>query len=126
MSEPTEPAPFAAQIFVHGQPVCAYPLTRCEPCMFGQHPGGAHGWAGVEDIEHAKTTGQPDPSNQRCGCDCTDGPALDEPEPPDLDGLDEVTFSDLEPCKVCGEHGPCGYDAEGRALIHIDAFEDES
>lgn len=39
----------------------------------------------------------------------------------------EVDFSDEDqsppdeyggPCDVCGERGPCGYDAEGRPLIH--------
>lgn len=24
----------------------------------------------------------------------------------------------MNPCEVCGEWGPCGYDAEGRILIH--------
>ena len=24
----------------------------------------------------------------------------------------------LNPCEVCGEWGPCGYDQEGRPLIH--------
>jgi hypothetical protein len=35
--------------------------------------------------------------------------SYDEPEP-----LDIV----LNPCGVCGEWGPCDYDAEGRPLIH--------
>lgn len=34
-------------------------------------------------------------------------------DPPDMD----VQVSET-PCGVCGEHGACGYDAEGRPLIH--------
>lgn len=30
-----------------------------------------------------------------------------------------------EPCPVCGSVGACGYDAEGRALIHAVEDEDE-
>lgn len=122
MTGPTEPAPFAAAYLIDGQNVCAYTTARCDCCMFGQHPGGLHGWAGIEDIEHAKATGQPDPSNQKCGCDCTDGPVLDQPEP----DVEVDTFSDLEPCPICGEHGACSYDSEGRPLVHTDALEDES
>lgn len=33
----------------------------------------------------------------------------------------------MNPCEVCGEWGPCGYDAEGRILIHwIEPEADES
>lgn len=39
---------------------------------------------------------------------------------PDLD----IAISTI-PCAVCGESGACGYDAEGRALIHA-TEEDES
>lgn len=121
-AQPTEPAPFAAAYLVDGKNVCAFPTARCEPCQFSQCPGGAHSWASKDDIIHALRSGQPDPGNQKCGCDCTDGPELGPPEP----DFDEVTFSDLEPCPTCGEHGPCGYDAEGLPMIHTDAFEDES
>lgn len=43
----------------------------------------------------------------------------------EFDCLDEVTFSDLEPCPVCGTYGPCGYDAEGRPMVHTDVFDDD-
>lgn len=122
-AQPTEPAPFAAAYIVDGQNVCAYPFARCEPCQFGQHPGGTHSWAGPEDRIFAMDNGQPDPATQKCGCDCTDGPELEQE--PELD-IDEIAFSALEPCPICGEHGPCGYDAEGLPMVHTDAFEDES
>ncbi len=47
--------------------------TRCWDCMAAIHPNRPHGWAGVEDVEHAKATGQPNPSAQPCGCRCADG-----------------------------------------------------
>ena len=48
-----------------------------------------------------------------------------QPEPfEDGPDLDDTTNQD-KPCPLCGEHGACGYDAEGRALIHaLDATED--
>lgn len=51
-------------------------LTRCEPCQFGwcPRPRHWHSWAGDEDIEHAKTTGQPDPRTSICGCSCAGAP----------------------------------------------------
>lgn len=118
-TQPTEPAPFAGQYLVDGVPQCAHPGARCEPCQFGQHPGGNHTWANLEDVVHALRTGQPDPANQKCDCFCVDEPEHIEPEP----DFDEVTFSDLEPCPVCGEHGACGYDADGRPMVHTDAFD---
>lgn len=121
-AQPTEPAPFAAQTFVDGKPVCSVTTARCWPCQFGQHTGGVHTWADDEEIAAAVKKGLPDPSTQRCGCPCTDEPERDvEPDP----DIDEITFSDLEPCPVCGEHGPCSYDGEGRPMIHSDAFDDE-
>lgn len=47
-------------------------LTKCEECQAGSHYDEPtwHGWAGAEDIKHARATGQPDPSNSRCGCYC--------------------------------------------------------
>lgn len=51
-------------------------------------------------------------------------------EEPDWDGqgsYDEPGPLDivLNPCEVCGEWGPCGYDAEGRPLIHWQPPEEE-
>lgn len=80
MSEPTQPAPFSSAYIVNGEVVRCH-TTRCWECMLGQCPGGVHTWAGLDDIAHAVTTGQPDPSDQRCGCDCTDGHAGDVTEP---------------------------------------------
>jgi hypothetical protein len=47
----------------------------------------------------------------------------DEPEPYDAD-LDGIT-SQNDPCPECGETGPCGYDMEGRPMIHITETEDK-
>jgi len=33
---------------------------------------------------------------------------------------DVFTFPD--PCGVCGEYGACGYDSEGRALVHAEGL----
>ena len=46
--------------------------AKCEPCMFGSHYDEPtwHTWAGVEDVEHASNTGQPDPRVGRCACAC--------------------------------------------------------
>ena len=114
----SEPAPFASAYIKDGV-VQHVHYARCEPCMFGAHPGGEHGWAGPEDIEHAAKTGQPDPSNERCGCDCYGGPEI-VPDPPDF-GLDDEL--DIPPCPLCGEPGACAFDADGRPMIHVDTTE---
>lgn len=41
----------------------------------------------------------------------------DDPEVGD-DFDDDAMVPVLPPCEVCGERGPCGYDMEGRPLIH--------
>jgi hypothetical protein len=123
--QPTQPAPFAAAYIVDGRNVCANTTARCEPCQFGLCPGGNHTWAGKDDIIHALRTGQPDPATQKCGCDCVDEPERADTGP-DLDDIDEVTFSDLEPCPICSSHGPCGYDAEGLPMVHTDAFDEDT
>lgn len=53
-----------------------------------------------------------------CGADM-------EPEPPDYGpdtdgrGIGVAVISDhISPCPVCHEWGACGYDAEGRPMIH--------
>lgn len=97
--------------------------AMCWDCQTAQHPGGLHGWADANDVKHALATGQPDPSQQRCGCPCTDGPVLDVgPIEPDFD---EISI-DADPCPLCGERGACGYDSEGRALIHALGEEESS
>lgn len=96
--------------------------ARCWPCQTGQCPGGLHTWADPDDVAHALKTGQPDPSQSKCGCVCADGPVLAQGEPHD-DWSDE--FSDANECPVCGADGACGYDSEGRALIHALPIDDE-
>jgi hypothetical protein len=50
--------------------------TRCWSCQYGEHyaPPQWHTWADQEDVDHAKATGQSDPSESRCGCPCADVP----------------------------------------------------
>jgi hypothetical protein len=46
---------------------------------------------------------------------------LGEGGEPDTDDMEPVGYDELDilaPCVDCGESGPCGYDAEGRPLIH--------
>lgn len=96
--------------------------ARCWPCQLNQCPGGLHGWADLEDVKHALATGQADPSGLKCGCPCANGPVLEQvPDEPDLD---EESL-DLTVCELCGESGACGYDAEGRPMIHAWAGADE-
>lgn len=47
-------------------------FTQCWPCMFDDHydPPRWHTWADAEDVEHAATTGQPDPRASPCACSC--------------------------------------------------------
>lgn len=40
------------------------------------------------------------------------------PEPYDYDPAHEAIGPQLDPCPTCGEQGACGWDAEGRPLIH--------
>ena len=44
--------------------------TKCWSCQFGEHDKEWHTWADEDDIAHAANTGQPDPSDTRCGCYC--------------------------------------------------------
>lgn len=59
---------------VRGENVVCY--ANCYSCMFDCHfdPPQWHTWADSEDIEHARNTGQPDPSTSRCGCSCAVAP----------------------------------------------------
>lgn len=106
--------------------------TRCWSCLLGQHPGGAHPWATDEEDEETianlnqdlKIMGLPPLTEQQreCKCACTQDPSYADQGPPDMD-QESLTST---PCPVCGEVGACGYDAEGRALIHateVDAEE---
>lgn len=50
-------------------------FAKCDGCAWGlgeacYDPPQWHTWAGPEDIEHARATGQPDPTTGRCGCPC--------------------------------------------------------
>lgn len=96
--------------------------ATCWACNFDQHDGGPHTWADADDIEHAAATGQADPSTQLCGCWCAKGPVLAE-SIPDEPGLDDDGL--IPPCPVCGEAGACGYDAEGRPMIHADLMDED-
>jgi hypothetical protein len=50
---------------------------------------------------------------------------LRDPDPePEFDS-DYDGIADL-PCATCGEPGACGYDAEGRPMIHAVWLEDDS
>lgn len=122
----THDAPQVAGAYVSGRyAVICY--TKCWPCQFGQHhtPPQWHTWADDDDIRHAVTTCRPDPSTSRCGCPCAD-PDAQQPDwgdgEPDLDdygpdgGVESYT---QEPRPVCEATGACGWDAEGRPLIHV-------
>jgi hypothetical protein len=94
--------------------------ARCDYCTTGQHPGGEHPWAGPEDFDHAAKTGQSVQSLEGiCGCYCTSEPVREIEEPTEVE-LESLT---TDPCPTCGEAGPCGYDAEGRPMIHTDGAE---
>lgn len=110
-------------------------LTKCWDCSLDQWhqvPPKWHTWADNEDIEHAKNTGQPDPSTSRCGCPCADvnatqpdwGPQWGE-DGPDLDDHGDVESYTQEPCPVCDATGACGWDTEGRPLLHAVPAEDD-
>lgn len=90
-------------------------FARCWDCQTSQHPGGWHPWADSTDVEHAAATGQPDPSGQKCGCQCVDGPVRDiddDPDPDDPDSLWDTA------CPICGAQAECGRDSEDLPYIH--------
>lgn len=105
-------------IFGGGALVC---LARCEPCQWGQHPGGEHPWAGPEDLAHAAATGQS--ADGVCGCDCTREAAVEETDEP---AVEFVPIDGPPPCHLCGADGACGYDDEGRPYIHASWDEDDT
>jgi len=86
--------------------------ARCHPCMWSQCPGGVHDWADKDDRLHALINKSPDPAGQKCGCTCADGPIL---EPEEFEPDESLN---MEPCPLCDSEGACGYDADGRPLIH--------
>lgn len=49
--------------------------TKCWACLADQHyePPQAHPWADADDIEHARSTGRPEPTGN-CGCYCAKEP----------------------------------------------------
>ena len=97
--------------------------ARCEPCMYGQCPGGQHRWAGPDDIAFAESIHDPASAEGRCACHCYDEPERVEELPaPDVE---EVSI-DGPPCHLCGADGACGYDAEGRPYIHASWDEDDT
>lgn len=38
---------------------------------------------------------------------------------------EEPTYTETKLCGICGEAGACGYDSEGRALIHSERDEND-
>ena len=46
-------------------------------------------------------------------------------EPVDDDPPDPLAIDDTQPCAECGERGACGYDAEGRPMVHVVTEDDE-
>lgn len=50
------------------------------------------------------------------------------PQPEPFDQWEDVPEVDITlavmPCRVCGSDGSCGTDAEGRALIHADGWDE--
>lgn len=43
------------------------------------------------------------------------------PEPDDEDLSDQhPLFAEMAPCRECGEMGPCGFDVEGRPMVHLE------
>lgn len=106
---------------IFGKPGAVFCPTKCEPCQWGQCPGGDHPWAGADDQAHAEATGR-QPYEGRCGCPCTDEPER-EVEPPD--NVETVSIDGV-PCHLCGAAGACGYDDLGRPWIHAGWDEDET
>lgn len=52
-------------------------------------------------------------------------PGEDYPEPDDEPDLDGIQFTGtFEACPECGEYEACGYDTEGRPMIHVTEGED--
>ncbi|GAB3251782.1 hypothetical protein GCM10027456_26040 [Kineosporia babensis] len=85
---------------------------KCWACMLLQCPGGPHGWASDEDRLAARLVARdPDqsPADGPCGCPCVN----EEPEEPEAD-----ESLSLDPCPVCESTTACGYDTDGRPLIH--------
>ena len=121
----THGEPQAAGAYVSGGHIRVC-LNTCWSCKADHHhtPPTWHTWADADDIWGAAQMGRPDPSTSRCGCPCADP---DAPQPdwgddePDLDdygpdgGVESYT---QEPCPVCEATGACGWDVEGRPLIH--------
>lgn len=90
--------------------------AECDTCQVGYCPGGDHPWAGPEDIAWAAKTGRREPTG-RCGCPCALGPTLEEQQ--DCEGEDSYEVFSDGPCPLCGEQQACGYDTEGRPMIHV-------
>src|SRR5512140_1108952 len=100
-----------------GRRVSAAPFAhthwvRCWDCITGACPGGRpHPWADTDDIAYALAQGFPSPEGKPCGCRCVQGgPQLAHPS----------VAEEVGPCQLCGSDGPCGYDADGRPMVHAD------
>ena len=69
----TQPAPEEAAALVEALqgPSVIICYAQCEPCQWGQcyDEPTPHPWAGPDDVEHARNTGQPEPTGN-CACSC--------------------------------------------------------
>ena len=56
---------------LEGQAPTSVCYSRCWSCQFDQHydPPQLHPWWDDEDVEHARATGQPEPTGN-CACRC--------------------------------------------------------
>lgn len=55
---------------------------------------------------------------------CHVGESLAGPNSYGPDDFDVPISNQGEPCPECGETGACGYDAEGRAMVHVTIDDD--
>lgn len=115
------------------QPVLGRTVSlNCWSCLLGQHPGGLHPWSSDEEDEaylarlqrDLKALGLPALTEEQmaCQCTCTQDESYADDGGPDLDGPVSIHATE---CPVCGEQGACGYDNEGRPMIHTLAGEEE-
>jgi hypothetical protein len=42
----------------------------------------------------------------------------------DIMEIEPIVEGDGRHCETCGEYAACGYDSEGRALVHTSRFDD--
>ena len=76
---PAEAAKAVGEAVATGRVIVCY--STCWACKFDQHhePPAPHPWWDSEDVEHAKATGQTEPTGN-CACHCG-RPTTEEPKP---------------------------------------------